>query len=1037
MKLVEQAILHFQQGNSDKVYEAEICEVGKNEFVVNFRYGRRGTKLQEGTKTVFPVPYQEAKKVFDKLVSSKTSKGYQSAGAAPAASPTLPTQSSDNREELDEHILKYLQQAASGSYPSTRWKLSRVIWRAGELRLKEAEKSLQSLSFNSDELFNYSLIWALGRCGSSGAVGQIRALTSGTRSPQLNRIAKEAIYKIGDESDRASIEREAVEVLPSSIKEAIEKQDMASLSQRLNEILFELGASNTDFLPNLYVLAGGSSLVHTALMEVLQRIPLKPNFFKQLRYIFKASEFRDDTLVYGLLAARFEREEAFYNTPEWGTVWMDGDYLNPSEESKKPDSKLAYSSKTRAYLRSRVARSLKKMGHSADQQYTAYARDVLLVFTDEDDKGPSRFTQWHYDWESRQSSNTTTHFPSFSEYPVLFHLLYGNSARFEFRNKARKWQYKLGHQPGQPEPAEREEAFPALWDASPEALVDLLKGSACRIVQAFAAKAFKANPHRTVHTDIDLIVKLLGKPYETANSLGLELAQAYYDPEKPDISLIEALLNSSHEPANQLAIEWIEAQKTVFLANEDLLVVLVLCPNTIVAEWAKTNLTPINWEPGIADKVLAKVLDRLAGQEFQDDQDSYLSKLSDTLLIVFAEQVRTVPLAAVQRLLDHSRPLVQAMGAKILVRHEAPTAEMPDALLTMLMTSDHPEVRAAGVALFGKLPEDKLMAKREMVINFCISKYQEIRRESRTIVRKLIAAHGEFGQELVELLLPIMWRKEPHEGLHDDLLPLMSEELLPYLSNTPAQAVWKLVECDYLPGNELGCILLKQSHLLDNEPMGRTVSLGNHELLALRQLCWDYFSGNIPRVKYEAEQALKLFDAKWDDSRDFAFDFFSEHFGEADWTPELLISICDSTNESVQDMGKKLLTQFFKEEHGVQYMLKLSQHPNTSLQLFVSNYLERFAKGQADRIFQLEYYFTAVLSQVNKGRVAKERAYDFLGKEAAASEEVAKWLLTLLTRVSLTVAIRDKAYCITLMHSIQRQYPHLESPLTIKEIDTI
>ncbi|HEY0097200.1 MAG TPA: hypothetical protein VGB96_22930, partial [Archangium sp.] len=71
MKLLEQVALLFQEGKSDKVYEVDLLEVSPGQCVVNFRYGRRGTTLKDGSKTPVPVPQAEAKRVFDKLVQSK------------------------------------------------------------------------------------------------------------------------------------------------------------------------------------------------------------------------------------------------------------------------------------------------------------------------------------------------------------------------------------------------------------------------------------------------------------------------------------------------------------------------------------------------------------------------------------------------------------------------------------------------------------------------------------------------------------------------------------------------------------------------------------------------------------------------------------------------------------------------------------------------------------------------------------------------------------------------------------------------------
>lgn len=67
--------LYYRDGGSDKVYEASIDEVSGG-FTVNFAYGRRGSALKAGTKTNAPVAFEQAVQIYDKLVLSKTSKGY-------------------------------------------------------------------------------------------------------------------------------------------------------------------------------------------------------------------------------------------------------------------------------------------------------------------------------------------------------------------------------------------------------------------------------------------------------------------------------------------------------------------------------------------------------------------------------------------------------------------------------------------------------------------------------------------------------------------------------------------------------------------------------------------------------------------------------------------------------------------------------------------------------------------------------------------------------------------------------------------------
>lgn len=82
MSTIKSVNLYFTEGSSDKEYRAQL--VGDDAgYRVLFQYGRRGKPLTSGEKTTSPVSLEAATKVYDKLVLSKTSKGYteQESGA--------------------------------------------------------------------------------------------------------------------------------------------------------------------------------------------------------------------------------------------------------------------------------------------------------------------------------------------------------------------------------------------------------------------------------------------------------------------------------------------------------------------------------------------------------------------------------------------------------------------------------------------------------------------------------------------------------------------------------------------------------------------------------------------------------------------------------------------------------------------------------------------------------------------------------------------------------------------------------------------
>jgi bifunctional non-homologous end joining protein LigD len=71
----ERVELYFQQGSSDKVYHLQLESV-QEQWSVNAQWGRRGSALQGDTK-VSSVAYEEAKRVYDRILREKTGKGYR------------------------------------------------------------------------------------------------------------------------------------------------------------------------------------------------------------------------------------------------------------------------------------------------------------------------------------------------------------------------------------------------------------------------------------------------------------------------------------------------------------------------------------------------------------------------------------------------------------------------------------------------------------------------------------------------------------------------------------------------------------------------------------------------------------------------------------------------------------------------------------------------------------------------------------------------------------------------------------------------
>src|SRR5207245_3956022 len=75
----ERAELYFRQGSSDKVYHLQLENV-QDQWSVQAQWGRRGSALQNDVKAN-GVPYDDAKRIYDRVLREKMGKDYQIAQA--------------------------------------------------------------------------------------------------------------------------------------------------------------------------------------------------------------------------------------------------------------------------------------------------------------------------------------------------------------------------------------------------------------------------------------------------------------------------------------------------------------------------------------------------------------------------------------------------------------------------------------------------------------------------------------------------------------------------------------------------------------------------------------------------------------------------------------------------------------------------------------------------------------------------------------------------------------------------------------------
>ncbi|MCO4744929.1 MAG: hypothetical protein KC912_09070 [Proteobacteria bacterium] len=1028
MRIVRHTALHFQRGTSDKVYEVDLCEVGAGEFVVNFRYGRRGAALREGSKTVLPVDRAKADGIFDKLVTAKKKKGYVDVTPAPTTSappaPVAPTPSPTPGQlsERDRTIVRYL--AEPSSRPSD-WPLPRIAWRAGELRIRAAAPHLATM-LNGDGALAYSATWALGRLANPDYAEALRKRsTSGTAS-HTRRIAVEGLRACATPQQRDALNARWRGELPSSLAAALD--DALAFSAALTAWVETAGPDRAPVFRLLYLIDSPS--IRPGLLHQLRTLSLKPPNFKIFRQLLKAAEFRVDGQVFGTIARRISMTRQNYSRGYWsrGTVWFPGQgSLSIAEESAKLDSRLAYSKGTRTWLRRHVWRVLRRLAADQSADYVTLATGLLLAIADGDSPNPRQRRVWYWGTGER-----TTHYDRFANFWAVNKVLHGKSRRYEPRYASLSHVCVPPFEPGSPAPATREESYPDLWNARPEAMVTLLDKSACDPVHVFAARALRT---QTTAWSLPTPAQLLGwlnSGYAITEELGADIAIARHDPANPDLELVAALCQARLDRARHTAHGWVRSDPSAYVGDSPFVVQLALSGQADSRGVIRDVLSTALLTPEQQDAHIKALLDALADIPDEDGpSDDAIREVATLITSAFGRRARVLDLAQIAELLQHERGTVQEVGARLLLDHETPAEKLPDAIIAGLMRSGYAPIRTIGLNLFGRLPDAVLLERYSVIVHLCANPHADVRSAVRPIIGRLAPAHPSFAASLFDSLLSVLTADEAFEGLHTDLVRLTREQLASALSRATTAQVWKLLQSPTGIVQELGGELLGTHVDASELTMRQLAELGSHDIRAVRTAVWDLYAANADRVRAELDEALRILDASWDDTRMWAFLWFEETLTSTDLTPTLLVSMCDGVRPDVQAFGRRMLTRHFEGEHGPEYLLKLSQHPATDMQLFATNYLERYAGGHTDRVERLVPYFTSVLSRVNKGRIAKQRVHAFLAGEAARDEASAQLIADILARVSASCAVQDRAKAIETLLQIATQYPSIAMPLTV------
>ncbi|MBX3161375.1 MAG: hypothetical protein KF773_35765 [Deltaproteobacteria bacterium] len=818
---------------------------------------------------------------------------------------------------------------------------------------------------------------ALGRCGTAASLDRLDGVARDPHeAPHVRDVARYAIAILAPE--RAG--ELARPLLAPAVAAAHATGDAAAVATAAERALGAGVDVARGTAMGLYLLDDAAARPAVFAMVRVARLDQRADA-SVIRALFRFADLRRDGELFALVARRIDDQRG----------------------ERRP-----FGPRTRQYLRRYVARMLRRLGRAGSPHYVAMASAVLCSYRDAD----------------AEPARTNTYGPSFDRF-ARFHALndicYGRSARYVCGPSQRSvWRCADGHRPGGPAPAEREERFPALWDAAPAALWGLIVRARATPALELATRALRANPAFVAALSDEALADALAGGHVLGQHFAYEAAKT-----RPlSAALARGALASEIAEAQVWVLLWVASNPSRAAADAEMVALLVTGHTPAVRDAALALLEGRTLAAGVARSAAARAVAILLGLDAT--AEARATGAVGVILRVLAEPLRDVGEAVLRDLIRHPLGALGVLAGELMLRH-VHRDRLPHDLLEGLLASPHAPVRALAGRLIALTPPDVAKDDLDVLELFATSANAELRDGTRPLLAAIARDYPDVGRALAERLVAALLKKQA-EGVPAHIVALLRGELARVLPVVPAAQVTRLASALSPHAREAAGLLLAtvDPDDLDLQDVAR---LASNEILAVRRGAWSLARRAADRYAIAPAALARLVDSSWEDTRAFATAFIRE-LGDA-VTADAVIAICDSVRPEVQAFGKALLLARFTEADAGKYLVRLAEHPSTNLQLLVSGLLEHHVGGDLVRLEAVAPFLVTVLSQVNRGGVAKQRVLALLRREATRSPEHARLIAPILDRQSATIAITQKHPLIATMVAVGEAYPDVPLPIAI------
>ncbi|MFK5975172.1 MAG: hypothetical protein QM493_01570 [Sulfurovum sp.] len=1009
MKTVKQTLLHFQQANSNKVYNVYLIEVSDGLYLVNFEYGRYGGKLKEGTKTASPVELTKAQKLYDTLVSSKVTKNYKiELGYNPATKTEKKGRDSLNSQEYKSFIISKLQKAVDTKEKIVdNYHLSKLIYRAGDLKIEEAKRiilSIYDLELDNTNAYYYSLVWALGRFRDSSLAPTIESLREKLEDSS-HYIVNEALLSLPNSKDMESIKNielnEKCNTLDKikTLSEHIYTTNKKSISEEywderevLEKELKELFPIAEEVYLKLYILSLVDSDYRDMFIEVIPYLPItKPNFYL-FRRLYKIAEFRDDYEVLAELVTRLESiKMACYQTFNWDGWDGTGDY--PSSPSVGC---------SRLYFKKRSFRYLKSLAQNDESGYLEFAKYLLISMNSYPTQFDA-FTTESYDdnWNLKKKN-----YDKFAVHLTLMYILYKESGRYMIAPSKKLWEIanksiKEKH---------NTQAHTELWDKNPQVALEILSKSSVEEIQIFAFDIVQKHPSVIENAPLEMLLPMINLKYLKARKFFFELLKKRYTKSK-EVAILEAFLFSHNNTIANYSLDIIAKNRDILYIPNIISKAILTMPKARFDRLLNI-LKDMDKLESIVDDIVSLSINQTLDETIQKRLFETLKALNSHLNIGHFEKMLE------REELNYSHILVGQLLRSRLFEH----IDIPLSIKEQIARYENPEMLATTLYLLGRLDAQELMNSYEILLSFLYSTDKVVSLEASKIIISLGSQKQEYAKVFLVEIIERSFTSTP-EPIYNYILKSFKALKLAYKEINNNQ-VYRLLIAKSKMALDIGTILLS-SQTAKSFSVTQWARLAKNPNKKVRKWAYGAYTKNIDTVVEAMPKSLMIFDTSWEDTRAFACEYFEkfEPLSDSD-----IVIIADSNYDDVQLFAKKIIEEREIDSEGI--LFKLSQHPAVRVQNFVVDLM--MGGISKSNILNMERFFNTVLHSVNKNRVAKQRVIEILNSHIK-DREIAQMYARLASNHSASMVWADKSSYVEAMVEIRELYDDISLPIEIQE----